>query len=97
MGIILHDVYESYFGFPINDVYVCVGDGQITGARLPYEDSYVYGCSFSIYATQQARLDGKPRLGMINIEVKTPEAFTGDIYDLLYTKLKSKYSSYTDV
>ena len=95
MGIIIHESYlvDSNSGLSLKDIYINLGDVVITRNKNINGYSIFYISQY--YFNKQARIDNK--VPLLN-HSKTVECLhvPKNIYDYVYTDIKSNFSSYSD-
>ena len=93
MGVILSDSVTLANKLVVDNMYY----GLVGNINLTKEYSrYVVRASFAQWASQEARNDRAPPIGMKKVELKYNEPPTGNIYDLVYDELKRVIGAVTD-
>lgn len=97
MGVTLNKTFVSSIGIPVQNAYVSIGGNNIT-KNLDVDGSMKYKISscFKVWLSTDARENKFEPIGNIQVEVKSDTPPTGNIYEVLYNKLKSVHSC-TDV
>ena len=108
MGIIIGDTLTLDNGLTANNTYGSFGEGQliVEKNRVVTVDEnndetatydYRVSCKGSIWANKQYRDDTRERIHAQNISVTISSSeLDGNLYVLLYTNWKSKYTTVSD-
>jgi hypothetical protein len=95
MGIKVTDELVLDNGLSVNEYYISLGENETRIQKRG--DTYVIDGFFGFWITKEAR-DGDARpIGQKLVRVEQSDVPTGNIYDLLYTKLKEGYVYVQDV
>ena len=62
--------------------------GETTTTITP-TTMYIVQCRFSMWVTPELRVSGSKDIGRIQVQVESDTPATGNIYELLYNKLKT--------
>lgn len=97
MGVILNETITLPNGLTVTNPYASVGEHhikvekqeRINASDEPATTKYVINCRFSMWASQELRASGSREIGGLIVSVESDTPLTGNVYDLLYNKLKT--------
>jgi hypothetical protein len=97
MGVILNETITLPNGLTVTNPYASVGDHhirvekeeRINAINEPATTKYVLECRFSMWASQELRVSGSREIGGLHVSIESDTPLTGNVYDLLYNKLKT--------
>ena len=95
MGIINKDIFVSQYGQPLTDTYISLGNNNI---ELRKEDNkYLLLGVFNVWLSKSARDTNKSSFKSIIVHKElTSDEITANIYGILYSELKKKYTNTAD-
>ena len=95
MGIINKDIFVSQYGQSVTDTYISLGNNSI---ELRKEDNkYLLLGVFNVWLSKSARETNKSSFKSIIIHKElTSDEIISNIYGMLYSELKKKYTNTTD-
>ena len=93
MGVIINETITLGNGLTVTNPYASVGGNDIRVEKNvelnPTKTKYfVYG-RFTMWVTPEMRVSGSENIGRIQVQVESNTPPTGNIYELLYNKLKT--------
>jgi len=99
MGIVINDSLFLNIGITQSGVYASFGEKPLVIKPTPDDDDTYNARSIAYLWTDKISRDSdKPRIQVMNISIGiTTGNLDENIYNLLYTELKSNFSSTTDV
>ena len=93
MGVIINETITLSNGLTVTNPYASVGGNDIRVDKKvelnPTETKYHVGCIFTMWVTPELRVSGSVNIGSIQVEVEFDTPPTGNLYELLYNKLKT--------
>ena len=105
MGVIINETITLANGLTVTNPYASVAKNIINVEKsvedkLSYnsetEEStvttitkYIVGVSFTMWVTPELRVSGSRDIGCIGVQVESDTPATGNVYELLYNKLKT--------
>jgi hypothetical protein len=94
MGVIINETITLANGLTVTNPYASVGENDIRVEkrveRLPAKTTrYIVEGLFTMWVSPELRVSGSRDIGSIRVEVESDTPATGNIYDLLYKKLKT--------
>ena len=110
MGLIVHDEITLSSGIVVTDTYASTGTSDVRTVKravLTMEEvdgtfvettkiEYELVGMFTFWLNKTARDENKGSVFHKTINMKSDTPFTMNLYETLYTELKSLYTSYTD-
>ena len=101
MGVIINETITLANGLTVTNPYASVGENDIRMEKRVEEQrnytsnvsetttKYILQGRFTMWVNIAMRIGKKGDIGGIQVEVESDVPFTGNIYDLLYKKLKT--------
>jgi hypothetical protein len=97
MGVTLNETITLPSGLTATNAYASIGENNIkvekrvmTGTvNEPNTTKYIIECRFTMWVSQELRASGSREIGGLNVSIESDTPFTGNLYDLLYNKLKT--------
>jgi hypothetical protein len=105
MGVIINETITLANGLTVTNPYASVGENDIRVEKKVEENSsynaetggetvttttkYIVEGRFTMWVTPELRVSGSRDIGGIRVEVESDTPATGNIYELLYNKLKT--------
>ena len=105
MGVTINETITLANGLTVTTPYASVGENDIRMEKRVQENrsynaetgdeiitpttKYIVQCRFSMWVSPELRVSGSRDIECIRVEVESDVPFTGNIYDLLYKKLKT--------
>ena len=94
MGVIINETITLANGLTVTNPYASVGENDIRVEkrveRLPAKTTrYIVEGLFTMWVSPELRVSGSRDIGGIRVEVESDTPATGNIYELLYNKLKT--------
>ena len=105
MGVIINETITLSNGLTVTNPYASVADNDIRVHKRVQENSshnaetggetvttttkYILQGRFTMWVTPELRVSGSVNIGSIQVEVESDTPATGNIYELLYNKLKT--------
>ena len=105
MGVIINETITLANGLTVTNPYASVGKNDIRVQKNVEEDrsyndeteeetitsttKYIVEGRFTMWVTPELRVSGSRDIGNIRVEVESDTPATGNIYELLYNKLKT--------
>ena len=103
MGVIINETITLANGLTVTNPYASVGENDIRMEKRVEENrnytsnvsetttttKYILQGRFTMWVNIAMRIGKKGDIGGIQVEVESDVPFTGNIYDLLYKKLKT--------
>ena len=94
MGVIINETITLANGLTVTNPYASVGENDIRVEkrveRLPAKTTrYIVEGLFTMWVSPELRVSGSRDIGSIRVEVESKTPHTGNIYELLYNKLKT--------
>ena len=93
MGVIINETITLSNGLTVTNPYASVGGNDIRVDKKvelnPTKTKYHVGCIFTMWVTPELRVSGSRDIGGIQVKVVSETPATGNIYELLYNKLKT--------
>lgn len=108
MGIMIGDRIQLPNGLGAENTYGSFGPSEIHIEKVENDENdndndnglkqyRIYGRAM-IWSSEQYRIEGRPPIDMVSIQVVLPESsLNNNIYYLLYSEWKSKYTNTTDL
>ena len=95
MGIINNDSFSTRYGQDLSKTYISLGDNCIELRKE--EGKYILMGIFNVWLSKESRLNNKSSFSstIIRKELSASE-ITSNLYTILYTELKKKYTNTTD-
>ncbi len=102
MGVTINETIRLSNGLTVTNPYTSVGENDIRIEKRLDENHdydsetttvttrYVINCRFTMWVTHALRTSGARDIGGIGVEVVSETPPTGNVYGLLYAKLKSE-------
>ena len=103
MGLINKDVFQNRYGQEIYNTYISLGDNSIEirkESEMNQNDNaiYILTAVFNTWLSKESRDNGKiPFSTHMVSKTLSSDQITSNIYNILYTEVKKKYSNTTDV
>jgi len=98
MGLTVNDPLTTVFGFELSSYYM-----SLTGFRVDHKErrteddkKYAVHTSFLIWASKEAKDANSPNISEKTIKLELEEAPNGNVYTLLYDKVKEDLTNYVD-
>jgi hypothetical protein len=105
MGVIINETITLANGLTVTNPYASVGENDIRVEKRVKENrsynveteeetitsttKYIVEGRFTMWVTPELRVSGSRDIGGIRVEVESDTPATGNIYELLYNKLKT--------
>ena len=105
MGVIINEMITLANGLTVTNPYASVGENDIKVEKRVEENrnytsnvsetttttttKYIVQGRFTMWVTSELRVSGSRDIGGIRVEVESDTPPTGNIYELLYNKLKT--------
>ena len=105
MGVIINETITLANGLTVTTPYASVGENDIRMEKRVQEQrnytsnvsettttsttKYIVEGRFTMWVTPELRVSGSRDIGGIRVEVESDTPATGNIYELLYNKLKT--------
>ena len=105
MGVIINETITLGNGLTVTDPYASVGGNDIRVEKMVQENSshnaetgeetvtsttkYIVEGRFTMWVTPELRASGSRTIGDMRVEVESETPPTGNIYELVYNKLKT--------
>ena len=105
MGVIINETITLGNGLTVTDPYASVGGNDIRVEKMVQENSshnaetggetvttttkYIVQGRFIMWVTPELRVSGSGNIGSIHVGVEFDTPPTGNVYELLYNKLKT--------
>jgi hypothetical protein len=94
MGVIINETITLTSGLTVTNPYASLGENDIKVEkrveRLPAKTTrYIVEGLFTMWVSPELRVSGSRDIGSIRVEVESKTPHTGNIYELLYNKLKT--------
>jgi hypothetical protein len=105
MGVIINETITLANGLTVTNPYASVGENDIRMEKKVEENrnytsnvsettttsttKYIVEGRFTMWVTPELRVSGSRDIGGIRVEVESDTPATGNIYELLYNKLKT--------
>ena len=93
MGVIINETITLANGLTVTNPYASVGENDIRVEkrveRNPKTTKYIVEGRFTMWVTPELRVSGSRDIGGIQVQVESDTPPTGNIYELLYNKLKT--------
>jgi len=101
MGVTINETITLANGLTVTTPYASVGENDIRMEKRVEEQrsydtatvttttKYILHARFTMWVNIAMRIGKKGDIGSIQVEVESDVPFTGNIYDLLYKKLKT--------
>jgi len=105
MGVIINETITLSNGLTVTNPYASVADNDIRVHKRVQENSshnaetggetvttttkYILQGRFTMWVTPELRVSGSVNIGSIQVEVESKTPPTGNLYELLYNKLKT--------
>jgi hypothetical protein len=104
MGVIINETITLANGLTVTNPYASVGENDIRVEKKVENRNYTSNVSettttsttkyivegrFTMWVTPELRVSGSRDIGGIRVEVESDTPATGNIYELLYNKLKT--------
>jgi hypothetical protein len=105
MGVIINETITLGNGLTVTNPYTSVGKNDIGVKKMVEEKmsyiseteeetvtsttKYIIGGHFSMWVSSELRVSGSGDIGDIKVEVESETPPTGNVYELLYNKLKT--------
>jgi hypothetical protein len=104
MGVIINETITLANGLTVTNPYASVGENDIRMEKKVENRNYTSNVSettttsttkyivegrFTMWVTPELRVSGSRDIGGIRVEVESDTPATGNIYELLYNKLKT--------
>ena len=104
MGVIINETITLANGLIVTNPYASVGENDIrmekkvenrnytsnvSETTTTYTTKYIVEGRFTMWVTPELRVSGSRDIGGIQVEVESDTPATGNIYELLYNKLKT--------
>ena len=105
MGVIINETITLANGLTVTNPYASVGENDIRVQKKVEEDrsynaetkketvtsttKYIVGGRFTMWVTPELRVSGSRDIGGIQVKIESDTPATGNIYELLYNKLKT--------
>jgi hypothetical protein len=92
MGVTLNKTFVTEAGVHVQNAYVSISNNHISKNKRKGVIKYKTSSNFVITVDIDAHDNGFSAIGYIPVEVETDTPPTGNVYELLYNKLKSMHS-----
>jgi hypothetical protein len=105
MGVIINETITLVNGLTVTNPYASVGENDIRVEKRVEENrnytsnvsetttttttKYIVEGRFTMWVTPELRVSGSRDIGGIRVQVESDTPATGNIYELLYNKLKT--------
>ena len=103
MGVIINETITLANGLTVTNPYASVGENDIrvekrveenrnytsNVSETTYTTKYIVEGRFTMWVTPELRVSGSRDIGGIQVQVESETPATGNIYELLYNKLKT--------
>jgi len=89
MGVTLNETFITDHGVHVQNAYVSNTFNHISKKKQSGVNKYITSSTFSVWVSSEARDDGFATIGDIQVQVESDTPPTGNIYELLYKKLKT--------
>ena len=94
MGVIINETITLANGLTVTNPYASVGENDIRVEkrveRLPAKTTrYIVEGLFTMWVSPELRVSGSRDIGNIRVEIESKTPPTGNVYELLYNKLKT--------
>ena len=101
MGVIINETITLANGLTVTNPYASVGENDIRMEKRVEEQrnytsnvsetttKYILQGRFTMWVNIAMRIGKKGDIGGIHVEVESDVPFTGNVYELLYNKLKT--------
>ena len=93
MGVIINETITLENGLTVTNSYASVGENEINIQKRiefnPTTAKYIVQGRFTMWVSPELRVSGSKDIGSIEVEVESETPPTGNVYELLYNKLKT--------
>ena len=93
MGVIIGETITLTNGLTVTNPYAAVAENELRIVKRVGETTsitkYIIKCRFNMWASRELRASGSKDIGYVLVELEPDTPPTGNIYDLLYNKLKT--------
>ena len=93
MGVIINETITLANGLTVTNPYASVGGNDIKVEKRvqmnPKTTRYITEGVFTMWVSHELRVSGSRDIGGIQVQVESDTPPTGNIYELLYNKLKT--------
>ena len=103
MGVIINETITLANGLTVTNPYASVGENDIKVEKrveenrtyaietetVTYTTKYIVEGRFTMWVTPELRVSGSRDIGGIQVKIESDTPATGNIYELLYNKLKT--------
>jgi hypothetical protein len=89
MGVTLNRTFITENGVHVQNAYVSTKSNSISKQMVDGAIKYIVVSHFLVWVSSQARDGGYESIGNIRVLVETDTPPTGNVYELLYNKLKT--------
>jgi len=93
MGVTLNETFITDHGVHVQNAYVSNTFNHISKSKRNGVIKYTTSSTFSVWVSSEARDGGYDSIGDINVNIESETPPTGNIYELLYNKLKTLRTS----
>jgi hypothetical protein len=93
MGVIINETITLANGLTVTNPYASVGGNDIKVEKRvqmnPKTTRYITEGVFTMWVSHELRVSGSRDIGNFRVEIESKTPPTGNIYELLYNKLKT--------
>ena len=93
MGVIINETITLANGLTVTNPYASVGENDIKVEKMveltTSTTKYIVEGRFTMWVSPELRVSGSGNIGGIQVQVESDTPTTGNIYELLYNKLKT--------
>ena len=93
MGVTLNETFITDHGVHVQNAYVSNTFNRISKKKQSGVNKYITSSTFSVWVSSEARDEGFATIGDIQVQVESDTPPTGNIYELIYNKLKTMKTS----
>ena len=90
MGVIINETITLANGLTVTNPYASLGANDIRVEKnVNNNPQYTIEGRFTMWVSQALRVSGSRDIGSIHVQIKSNTPATGNIYELLYNKIKT--------
>jgi hypothetical protein len=93
MGVIINETITLGNGLTVTNPYASVGENDIKVEKMveltTSTTKYIVEGRFTMWVSPELRVSGSENIGRIQVQVESDTPPTGNLYELLYNKLKT--------
>ena len=93
MGVIINETITLGNGLTVTNPYASVGENDIKVEKMveltTSTTKYIVEGRFTMWVSPELRVSGSGNIGSIRVQVESDTPATGNVYELLYNKLKT--------